>query len=87
MFKFSPKASKYVSGIAVHWYIDFVINPNVFDMTHNAFPDKFIFGSEACAGSIPPAPHVILGSFGRAESYARDIIQVGLEPIPLSLFL
>jgi glucosylceramidase len=47
------------------------------DLTHEAFPDKFIFGTEAC---IDPTqnillPHVVLGSFDRAEAYAKYIIQ------------
>jgi glucosylceramidase len=69
-------ASKYISGIAVHWYLDSIINPNVLDFTHAKFPDKWIFATEACTGQGPIVKHVILGSFQRGESYARDIIEV-----------
>jgi glucosylceramidase len=64
-----------VAGIAVHWYMDFIVPPSALDITHEKFPDKWIFGSEACEGSIPLLPHVLLGDFGRAESYAKFIIQ------------
>lgn len=76
VFAYSPeKAKKYVSGVAVHWYMDSLIPANVLDKTHDMFPDKWIFATEACTGTIPLLPHVMLGEFGRAESYARDIIE------------
>ena len=46
VFAQAPKeANKYVSGIAVHWYMDFLIPPSALDLTHDAFPDKFIFAT------------------------------------------
>ena len=46
VFNQAPKeANKYVSGIAVHWYMDFLIPPNALDLAHDAFPDKFIFAT------------------------------------------
>ena len=46
VFAQAPKeANKYVSGIAVHWYMDFLIPPSALDLTHEAFPDKFIFAT------------------------------------------
>ena len=59
----------------MHWYTDFLIPPKVLDMTHDKFPDKWLFGTEACAGFIPILPHVLLGDFGRAESYAKYILE------------
>jgi glucosylceramidase len=55
--------------------MDFIISPRLLDLTHEKFPDKWIFGSEACEGSIPFFPHVMLGNFNRAENYAKYIIQ------------
>lgn len=75
VFSYSPDAHKYIDGIAVHWYLDSFVPPNILDTTHNLFPDKFIFSTEACAGAGPLKPNVILGDFFRAESYAKDIIQ------------
>jgi len=69
---------KYVSGIAVHWYLDFLVPTDSLDLTHRNNPDFFMFGTEACIAHIPgiPLPVVQLGDWGRAERYAHDIIQV-----------
>jgi glucosylceramidase len=77
LFQHSPSASKYVSGIAVHWYLDLVVPPSVLDETNAMFPDKFLFETESCLGQ-GPQEHVELGSFARGESYAKYIIQVNL---------
>lgn len=80
-----PEASKYIDGIAIHWY------ESVNDMftwfwdsfgrireTQAKFPEKFIFGSEACFESfrfLPPfTSGPVLGSWHRGEVYAYDII-------------
>ncbi|GAB1605193.1 lysosomal acid glucosylceramidase isoform X1 [Argonauta hians] len=69
-------ARSFVSGIAVHWYEDVDATLPFLDKTHNMFPDKFILASEACAASYPwTLPKVALGSWERAESYSKDIIQ------------
>ncbi|XP_013384673.1 glucosylceramidase [Lingula anatina] len=72
-----PVAAKYVSGIGVHWYLDteWLVPASLLTDTHNLFPDKFILATEACAGSMPWQTKVILGSWDRAESYSRDIIE------------
>ena len=75
VLNYSPEATKYFDGIGVHWYLDFVTNPKVLDLTHELMPDKWIFGTEACAGSGPLNKHVIIGDFTRAENYAKYIIQ------------
>ncbi|XP_005104817.1 lysosomal acid glucosylceramidase [Aplysia californica] len=69
-----PEASQYLSGVAVHWYSDFLVPSDVLTKTHTNFPDKFIFASEACEGSMPWQKHVELGSWERAASYTKDII-------------
>ena len=54
--------------------MDSIIPASILDKTHELFPDKFLFGSEACIGQ-GPQQHVILGSFVRGEEYANYIIQ------------
>ncbi|RNA28300.1 glucosylceramidase [Brachionus plicatilis] len=75
VFSHNSQVSQYVQGIAVHWYLDSLVSPKVLELTHEKYADKFIFATEAChaLGSFGPA--VILGSFERAESYVRDIIE------------
>ncbi|XP_075534862.1 lysosomal acid glucosylceramidase-like [Dermacentor variabilis] len=71
-----PEAAKYVQGVAVHWYMDSFVGPRVLDKVHDSFPDKFILGTEACTGSaIKTEDNVKLGSWKRAELYARDILE------------
>ncbi|XP_076443700.1 lysosomal acid glucosylceramidase-like [Babylonia areolata] len=70
-----PEARQYVSGVAVHWYLDSEVPINVLDFTHSLQPDKFIFASEACNGDRPwDIYKVMLGDWGRGEKYAHDII-------------
>ncbi|XP_023226745.1 glucosylceramidase-like [Centruroides sculpturatus] len=68
--------SQFVAGIAFHWYHNVVAPPELLDITHKKFPNKFMLSTEACIES----PHwdkqkVKLGSWERGESYAYDIIQ------------
>jgi glucosylceramidase len=65
---------KYVSHIAVHYYSDQRIPPDVLDTTHREFPNVPMLATEACVGDQGP-PHVILGSWERAEQYCHDIIE------------
>ncbi|KAL5005208.1 hypothetical protein ScPMuIL_018664 [Solemya velum] len=71
----SPEAAKYISGIAVHWYIDALVTADQLNKTHSLFPNKFMLATEACEGNLPWQEHVALGDWYRAESYAHDIIQ------------
>ena len=71
-----PVASEYVSGLAIHWYLNGVLGYSRLSDTHEVNPDKFILASEACAGSVPFEQEVILGSWERAEKYTEDIIKV-----------
>ncbi|CAG0890468.1 unnamed protein product [Darwinula stevensoni] len=71
-----PEAAQYVSGIAVHWYTDFIAPPVLLDLTHAEFPDYWILSTEACVGFTANSPHQVpLGDWGQAQSYATDIIQ------------
>lgn len=65
-----PDARKYVSGVAVHWYLDPIVSPITLDLTHDAYPDLFILQTEASQG------HVNLGNWELANHYAFDIIEV-----------
>ncbi|KAL3186894.1 hypothetical protein MRX96_004707 [Rhipicephalus microplus] len=71
-----PEAAKFVHGVAVHWYLDWLIGPWVLDKVHKHFPDKFILATEACAGFQPIVKDKVkLGSWERAEDYASDILE------------
>lgn len=48
----NAEARKYIAGVAVHWYYDLVITPNVLDATNLMHPDKFLLLTEACAGEF-----------------------------------
>lgn len=45
-------------------------------MTHDLYPEYYLFGTEACAGWSPLDRGVKLGSWQRAEQYAHDIMEV-----------
>ncbi|CAG0889293.1 unnamed protein product [Cyprideis torosa] len=70
-----PETAKYVAGIAVHWYIDFLIPAQVLTDTHNLLPDYFLLYTESCEGYLPLTENVKLGSWNRANSYAVNILQ------------
>lgn len=69
-----PEAAQYVSGIALHWYMDQYYPPGVLTETHDLFPDYFILGTEACDGDGPLEQEVMPGSWERLEHYAHDIL-------------
>ncbi|XP_076179507.1 lysosomal acid glucosylceramidase-like [Ptiloglossa arizonensis] len=72
----NEKAKKYIAGTALHWYTDFFTSPKLLDWTHQLFPDKFIFMTEACTGSgLLDYPKVILGSWDRGQDYILSIIE------------
>ncbi|XP_019534823.3 lysosomal acid glucosylceramidase [Aedes albopictus] len=71
-----PDATKYVDGLAVHWYWDGVTPPSLLDQAAHLYPDKLIFNTEASLGDKPFQTHgPILGSWDRAESYITYIMQ------------
>ena len=43
-------ASRFVSGVAVHWYLDWVVPASVLDKTRQLFPSVPILYTEACTG-------------------------------------
>lgn len=70
------QASKYIAGIATHWYDKDTVNPIILEEIHRKHPDFFILSSEACDGSFGDVRGPKLGDWTRAESYASDILNV-----------
>ncbi|XP_015793029.1 putative glucosylceramidase 4 [Tetranychus urticae] len=71
-----PEAAQYVKGIAYHWYTrNYPSSYQILSKVHDKYPDYFIFSSEAGNGGVA-SEH--LGDWGRAESYAIDILE-GLQ--------
>lgn len=48
-----PEAAKYVSGIAIHWYMNRITPRFFLDVVHKLYPQQFIISSEACEGFLP----------------------------------
>ncbi|EPY90027.1 glucosylceramidase precursor [Camelus ferus] len=70
-----PEAAKYIHGIAVHWYLDFLAPAKAtLGETHRLFPDTMLFASEACVGSKFWEQSVRLGSWDRGMQYSHSII-------------
>jgi len=69
-------ASKYVAGLAVHWYFYGTAGPyDVYDEIHRRFPDKFILATEACnRDDENENDRTGLGLWFLAEDYAHDIL-------------
>uniref|UniRef100_A0A452S3D9 Glucosylceramidase n=1 Tax=Ursus americanus TaxID=9643 RepID=A0A452S3D9_URSAM len=72
-----PEAAKYIHGIAVHWYLDFLAPAKAtLGETHRLFPNTMLFASEACVGSKFWEQSVRLGSWDRGVQYSHSIITV-----------
>lgn len=41
---------QYVQGIAVHWYWDWLVGPEVISDIYKKYPDQFILYTESCMG-------------------------------------
>ncbi|XP_067952151.1 putative glucosylceramidase 4 [Watersipora subatra] len=69
-------AKDYVSGLALHDYLNYLSGYEVITKTHEVAPDKFILSTESCIrppkGTLP----VELGSWERGEDYFNDIVKV-----------
>jgi len=75
-----PDAAPFVDGIAVHWYAatedmtpSFLYFGKMSE-THDRHPDYFILATEACEGFLPWSQGPRIGDWGRAETYAHDIM-------------
>ncbi|KAE9551948.1 hypothetical protein FO519_004849 [Halicephalobus sp. NKZ332] len=69
-----PDTSKYVGGIAVHYYLDANSDPHILTDVHNDHPDKFILPTEACTGFTSINDGGMQGDWGRALVYSYDIL-------------
>ena len=72
----NKNANNVISGIGVHWYMNYLIGTKALDKTHEHFPDKFLLGTEACheAKPSPPDSTDINTQWNRGEKYSNDII-------------
>ncbi|EZA51682.1 hypothetical protein DMN91_003573 [Ooceraea biroi] len=70
----NERARNIYSGTAIHFYFDTTFGPTVLDEIYQQFPEKSLIYTEACNG-VQLAQRVILGSWGRGEIYAKNIIE------------
>ncbi|EDO38810.1 predicted protein [Nematostella vectensis] len=72
-----PEAAKFVSGIGLHWYWDFLASVKDLTIAHQKYPNYFMLATEACSGftTMHPPMGVVLGSWERGENYTHSIIQ------------
>uniref|UniRef100_A0A915NLV3 Glucosylceramidase n=1 Tax=Meloidogyne floridensis TaxID=298350 RepID=A0A915NLV3_9BILA len=72
----NKNSTNIIAGLAYHWYS---FSPHsVLSEINNLYPDKFLLGSEACAGWAGVDQGVSLGNWTRAMMYGRDILR-GLQ--------
>jgi glucosylceramidase len=69
------EAAKYIDGIGLHWYADFMFSASRLSETNDRHPTKFILGTEACNGYFKYFSGPIMGDWYRGEAYAEDIIE------------
>lgn len=72
------RSSKYISGLAYHWYYNNIVPASVLDDYKNQYPDLDIWSTEACTGSFSKfkfEKSVEIGNWGRGEQYAVDITE------------
>ncbi|VVC33980.1 Glycosyl hydrolase family 30, TIM-barrel domain,Glycoside hydrolase family 30,Glycosyl hydrolase [Cinara cedri] len=75
MLMSDKECAKYIDGVAIHWYLDFIVPVKVLNEVHKEFGDKIIINTEASQGDKPwDFVKVQLGSWTRAENYVNDII-------------
>ncbi|XP_075763540.1 lysosomal acid glucosylceramidase-like [Pelodiscus sinensis] len=70
-----PVAASYISGIGIHWYLDFLAPIDLtLSVTHHLFPDYFLLSTEASTGSYFWEPRVVLGAWDRGSQYSHSIL-------------
>lgn len=75
MNKTRPNSVDYLDGLSLHWYWDEIFGSSFIDNTREYAPDKILIVSESCIGDKPwQAAAPLLGSWERAEKYARDYL-------------
>lgn len=73
------EAAKYIHGIGIHWYMDFLAPSDMtLTITHHLFPNFYLISTEASAGFYFWEPRVVLGSWDRGSKYSHSILEVGL---------
>jgi len=71
-----PNSIDYLDGLSLHWYWDEIFGNSFIEHTTEYAPDKILIVSESCIGDKPwQAAAPLLGSWERAEKYARDYLQ------------
>ena len=70
-----PSAAQYVSGIAVHWYMDLLVPPSALDRTYEQFGQKYFMLNTEELDPFDKSRTVRLGNWYRAERYFRDIME------------
>ncbi|XP_070622696.1 lysosomal acid glucosylceramidase-like [Erythrolamprus reginae] len=70
-----PKATQYISGIGIHWYLDFLAPIDLtLSITHHLFPNYYLISTEASTGSYFWEPRVVLGGWDRGSKYSYSIL-------------
>ncbi|EDW43362.1 GM26520 [Drosophila sechellia] len=70
-----PNSIDYLDGLSLHWYWDEIFGNSFIEQTTEYAPDKILIVSESCIGDKPwQAAAPLLGSWERAEKYARDYL-------------
>ncbi|KAL8184500.1 UNVERIFIED_CONTAM: hypothetical protein K2H54_018583 [Gekko kuhli] len=70
-----PKASQYINGIGIHWYLDFLAPIDLtLPITHHLFPQYYLISTEASTGSYFWEPRVVLGGWDRGSKYSHSIL-------------
>ncbi|CAD5220690.1 unnamed protein product [Bursaphelenchus okinawaensis] len=69
-----PESSKYIHGVAIHWYHSEVSDMDRLQQTSEKYPEKFILSTEASTGVGLWDKGPLLGMWQRGVRYMRDII-------------
>ncbi|XP_032094226.1 LOW QUALITY PROTEIN: lysosomal acid glucosylceramidase-like [Thamnophis elegans] len=70
-----PKATQYINGIGIHWYLDFLAPIDLtLSITHHLFPNYYLISTEASTGSYFWEPRVVLGGWDRGSKYSHSIL-------------
>lgn len=68
----------------MHWYFDAAIPPSALKLAKTNKKDIFLISTEACTGFLKPKiliKAVSLGDWGRAEMYAKYMLQVNIVAV------
>ncbi|XP_072934602.1 lysosomal acid glucosylceramidase-like [Epargyreus clarus] len=71
MLKNNSKVAEYINGLAVHYYFDCFVSPDVVTDFTKKNPNAYVISTEASTSS----KGVDLGSWAHAKKYIKDMIQ------------